>query len=256
MGLVDAAGVPPRRNVRPNVSIVKERRAGVARPVDTSAVRSPSTSLLRPRIRSNFLFHFSLDPMTAPTRAAIHQHRERGVPSEAAAILTAGYVAHVGIADEHGPVVIPMTYQFDAAEPDALYLHGALNSRLMAAVASGAPVCVTVTMVDGLVYSKTALNHSVNYRSVVCFCRAAESQPDDTRKRALLDAMIGRYWPGRGPDAGYAPMPDAHLNATAFVALRIEEMSAKQRTGGSKGPGDDDPTVPGTAGVTELRAGL
>jgi hypothetical protein len=189
--------------------------------------------------------------MTEPTtRTTLHQHRERAVPDDAPTILAAGIVAHVGIADTAGPVVIPMTYQYDLAEPETLYLHGAHSSRLMAAVASGAPVCVTVTLVDGLVYSKTALNHSVNYRSVVAFCRAATTQPDDARKRAVLDAMIGRYWPGRAPNAGYAPAPDVHLQATAFVALHIEEMSAKTRTGGSKGPGDDDPSVPGTAGVT------
>lgn len=189
----------------------------------------------------------------ATTRATLHQHRERGVPDEAPAILAAGIVAHVGIADEQGPVVIPMTYHFDPATPGALYLHGAHNSRLMQAAASGAPVCVTVTLVDGLVYSKTALNHSVNYRSVVAFCHAARTQPDDEQKRRVLDAMIGRYWPGRGPNAGYAPAPDVHLNATAFVALDIDALSAKMRTGGPKGPGDDDPTVPGTAGVTVTR---
>ncbi|HEY3288141.1 MAG TPA: pyridoxamine 5'-phosphate oxidase family protein [Gemmatimonadaceae bacterium] len=191
----------------------------------------------------------------ATDRATLHQHRERGVPDDAPAILAAGIVAHVGIADDQGPVVIPMTYQYDPATPDTLYLHGAHNSRLMQAVASGAPVCVTVTLVDGLVYSKTALNHSVNYRSVVAFCHAAATQPDEARKRAVLDAMIGRYWPGRGPGAGYAPAPDAHLDATAFVALHIDAMSAKTRTGGSKGPDDDDPAVPGTAGVTALRIG-
>ncbi|MBI2406919.1 MAG: pyridoxamine 5'-phosphate oxidase family protein [Gemmatimonadetes bacterium] len=191
--------------------------------------------------------------MTPTPRTKIRQHRERGVPDLAAQFLRDGIVAHVAIADERGPVVIPMTYQYDAAEPNTLYLHGAHNSRLLAAVASGAPVCVTVTLVDGLVYSKTALDHSVNYRSVVAFCRAAESQPDEARKRAVLDAMIGRYWPGRGPNAGYAPAPDVHLKATNFVALHIEEMSAKTRTGGANGPGDDDPSVPGTAGVTPTR---
>lgn len=122
------------------------------------------------------------------SRATLHQHRERAVLDDAPAFLAAGIVAHVGIADDQGPVVIPMTYQYDAAEPETLYLHGAHNSRLMLAVASGAPVCVTVTLVDGLVYSKTALNHSVNYRSVVAFCRAAAEQPDADRKRAILDA--------------------------------------------------------------------
>jgi nitroimidazol reductase NimA-like FMN-containing flavoprotein (pyridoxamine 5'-phosphate oxidase superfamily) len=189
-------------------------------------------------------------------RTTLHMHRERGVHDLAEQFLRDGIVAHVGIADAEGPVVIPMTYHFDPATPDELYLHGAHNSRLMRAVAAGGSVCVTVTMADGLVYSKTALNHSVNYRCVVCFCHAAATQPDAERKRFLLDGLIGRYWPGRGPGNGYAPMSDAHLDATAFVALTIDAMSAKQRTGGSKGPGDDDPTVPGTAGVTELRPGL
>ncbi len=189
----------------------------------------------------------------SPDRATLHQHRERAVPDDAPAILAAGIVAHVGIADDQGPVVIPMTYQYDLQDPATLYLHGAHNSRLLHAVASGAPVCVTITLVDGLVYSKTALNHSVNYRSVVAFCRAAATQPDDAQKRAVLDAMIGRYWPGRGPNAGYTPAPAVHLNATAFVALHIDAMSAKSRTGGAKGPGDDDPSVPGTAGVTVAR---
>lgn len=194
-------------------------------------------------------------PPRSSDRATVRMHRERAVPDSAAEFLRDGLVAHVGIADADGPIVIPMTYHFDPATPDELYLHGAHNSRLMQAVASGAGVCVTVTQVDGLVYSKTALNHSVNYRSVVCFCRAAAAQPDAARKRALLDGMIARYWPGRGPNAGYAPAPDVHLDATAFVALTIESLSAKARTGGPKGAGDDDPAVPGTAGVTELRPG-
>jgi len=197
------------------------------------------------------------DSPHAPDRARLLQHRERAVPQDAAAaILAAGIVAHVGIADAEGPVVIPMTYHFDPATPTELYLHGAHNSRLMQAVATGERLCVTVTMADALVYSKTALNHSVNYRSVVCFCRAAATQPDAERKRELLHGMIGRYWPGRAPDHGFAPIPDVHLDATAFVVLTIDAMSAKQRTGGSKGPGDDDTTVPGSAGITELRPGL
>jgi nitroimidazol reductase NimA-like FMN-containing flavoprotein (pyridoxamine 5'-phosphate oxidase superfamily) len=200
-------------------------------------------------------------PMTSsaplsPDRATIKVHQERAVTDAAPAILAVGIVAHVGIADAEGPVVIPMTYHFDPATPGLLYLHGAHHSRLMQAMASGERVCVTVTMADGLVYSKSGFNHSVNYSSVVCFCRAAERQPDGDGQRALFEGMISRYFPGRAVGTDYAPIPDKHLEITAFVALAIDAMSAKQRTGGPRGPGDDDPAVPGTAGVVELRPGL
>ena len=197
----------------------------------------------------------SNDSPLSSDRALLRQHRERAVNDDAPDFLAAGMVAHVGIADEHGPVVIPMPYHFDAATPDRIYIHGAHNSRLLNAVASGAPVCVTVTIVDGLVYAKTALNHSVNYRSVVAFCHAAPQQPTGNDARAILHAMISRYWPGRTAGVDYEVTPDKQLNATNLVALHIDAMSAKTRTGGSKGPGDDDPAVPGTAGVTELRSG-
>ena len=126
----------------------------------------------------------------------------------------------------------------------------------MDVVASGERVCVTVTMTDAIILSKTALNHSVNYRSVVCFCRAAAVQPGQDRQRALLQQMIGRYSEGRTVGVDYAEIPAKHLETTAFVALAIEAMSAKTRTGGPNGPGDDDPAVPGTAGVVELRRGF
>jgi nitroimidazol reductase NimA-like FMN-containing flavoprotein (pyridoxamine 5'-phosphate oxidase superfamily) len=186
-------------------------------------------------------------------RTQIRMHPERSAPDEADAILRAGLVAHVGFADEGQPFVIPMTYQYDAAEPDRLYLHGGQPSRLLRHLATGAPVCVTVTLLDGLVFSKTALYHSVNYRSVVCFGRAVEAPPP-ARRREILDAMISRCYPGRSVGADYAPIPDAHLDATAFIALRIDERSAKVRRGGPKGPGDADPSVPGTAGVWPLQA--
>jgi nitroimidazol reductase NimA-like FMN-containing flavoprotein (pyridoxamine 5'-phosphate oxidase superfamily) len=183
-------------------------------------------------------------------------HRERAVPDLAAEFLRDGIVAHVGIADAEGPVVIPMTYHFSTSAPRTLYLHGAHHSRLLQAVASGAAVCVTVTMADGLVYSKTALNHSVNYRSVVAFCRASATQPTQDEARVLFHAMIDRYWAGRTAGVDFEVTPQKHLDTTALIALDIEAISAKQRTGGPNGPGDDDPGVPGTAGVTELRPGF
>jgi nitroimidazol reductase NimA-like FMN-containing flavoprotein (pyridoxamine 5'-phosphate oxidase superfamily) len=199
-------------------------------------------------------------PVTAPSRcphtvtslrSRIRIHPERSRPEEAHDILAAGLVAHVGFVDGGQPFVIPMTYQFDPARPEHLYLHGAHHSRLMQHLATGAPICVTVTMVDGLVYSKTALFHSLNYRSVVVFGRAGEEPPRPERRR-LLEGMVGRYWPGRTAGCDYDPIPDDHLDPTAFVAIRIEELSAKVRRGGPKGPRDGDPAAPGTAGVTQL----
>jgi uncharacterized protein len=188
---------------------------------------------------------------TPPTRTTVRVHPERSVPEEAPAILSAGVVAHVGFEVEGQPYVIPMTYHYDPAEPKRLYLHGAHMSRLMSHLATGAAVCVTVTLTDGLVYSRTALYHSVNYRSIVCFGRASEP-PDATRQGELLEAMIARYFPGRTAGRDYEPAPPAHLEATAFIALEIEEWSAKVRRGGPKGPRDADPLSPGTAGVIPL----
>jgi nitroimidazol reductase NimA-like FMN-containing flavoprotein (pyridoxamine 5'-phosphate oxidase superfamily) len=187
-----------------------------------------------------------------PTRAPIRAHPERDRTAQAPAILAAGLVAHVGFVDGGRPVVIPMTYQYAVEEPRRLYLHGGVHGRLMVHLATGAPVCVTVTELDGLVYSRTALNHSVNYRSVVVFGRAAELQPPAAERERILAAMIARYFPGRAPGAGYQPPTGAQLDATALVALEIEEWSAKVRSGGPNGPGDDDPTLPGTAGVIPM----
>ena len=185
-----------------------------------------------------------------PAHATLRAHPERDTTDEAPRILASGLVAHVGFVERGEPVVIPMTYHADPAEPRRLYLHGGTSGRLMTHLASGAPVCVAVTLVDGLVYSRTALHHSVNYRSVVLFGRAARQQPDAAAQRRILEAMIGRYFPGRTAGVDYESIPDAHLRATALVAVDVEEWSAKTRTGGPNGPSDLDPSRPGNAGVT------
>ncbi|MDB4951490.1 MAG: flavin-nucleotide-binding protein [Gemmatimonadetes bacterium] len=191
---------------------------------------------------------------SARGRAEIRSKPQRGVPDEAAEILRAGVVAHVGFAVDGQPYVIPMTYHFDAARPDEIHLHGTQHGRLMQHLADGAPACVTVTLVDGLVYSRTAKYHSVNYRSVVAFGRAGP-QPAAEERRALLDGMVARIFPGRTAGRDYEPMPDAHLEATAFVTLRVEEWSAKARRGGPLGPQDAEPddASPYTRGVVPLR---
>ena len=180
-------------------------------------------------------------------------HAERGVPDEAAAILAEGLVAHVAFVMDGQPYVMPMSYHFDPAQPARVYLHGGHHSRLMRHLATGAPLCIEVTLVDGLVYSRTALYHSVNYRSVVVFGRSARSSPPDDVQRALLHDMVARYHPGRTAGRDYEAIPDAHLAATAFVEVVIEEWSAKARRGGPMGPMDADPSAPGSAGVLAVR---
>ncbi len=192
------------------------------------------------------------DAAALPAHAVIRAHPERDRTDEAPQILEQGIVAHVAFVDGGRPVVIPMTYQFAAEEPQRFYLHGGRNGRLMRHLATGAPVSVAVTIADGLVYSKTALDHSVNYRSVVLFGRAAEQQPGLEERRRILEAMIARYFAGRTAGVDYEPAPDAHLEATALVALEIREWSAKMREGGPNGEADRDPSRAGTAGVVSL----
>src|SRR5271166_2249062 len=144
----------------------------------------------------------------------IRQHPERAVPERARQFLAQGYVAHVGFEQDGKPYVIPMLYQYANEHPDRLYLHGGVSSRTLQQLASGVPVCVTVTQLDGLVYSRDALYHSANYRSVMCFGRA-RAIADESVKRALFQAMTLRYFPGRTVGRDYSPATPQQLNSTA-----------------------------------------
>ncbi|MGH7528257.1 MAG: pyridoxamine 5'-phosphate oxidase family protein, partial [Gemmatimonadales bacterium] len=137
----------------------------------------------------------SAEPLdvTLGHRSTIRAHPDRSAADEAPAILAAGIVAHVGFVADGQPFVIPMAYHCDPENPRRLYLHGAPATRLIQHLATGAPACVTVTLVDGLVYSRTALYHSVNYRSVVCFARASGTRYA-AADAAVLDRMIARYF--------------------------------------------------------------
>jgi nitroimidazol reductase NimA-like FMN-containing flavoprotein (pyridoxamine 5'-phosphate oxidase superfamily) len=185
------------------------------------------------------------------TRSAIHRHPERAAIEQAAAILAEGHVAHVGFVQDGQPYVIPLGYQFDAAEPERLYLHGYPGSRAMLQLASGEPVCITVTLLDGLVYSRTALNHSMNYRSVVCFGRGRRVTDHETQRR-IYRGMVSRYFEGRTPGRDYSEPTDPQLENTLLVGVDIEEWSAKARDGGPTGPLDRDENAPGTCGVVPI----
>ena len=195
-----------------------------------------------------------MSEIAAPTgwTTTIRQHAERAVPQRAEEILANGYVAHVGFEQDGRPYVIPMLYQYAADRPDRLYLHGGLSSRMIRHLASGVPVCATVTELDGLVYSRDARYHSANYRCVMCFGRGRLVEDDDL-KQSVFVAMTSRYFPGRTAGTDYAIAPKSHLDATPVVEIAIEEMSAKMREGGPKGPRDADGSASGACGVVELR---
>jgi nitroimidazol reductase NimA-like FMN-containing flavoprotein (pyridoxamine 5'-phosphate oxidase superfamily) len=162
-------------------------------------------------------------------------------PAVVFAILDAGLVAHVAFVHDHHPFVIPMAYVRKDRE---LMLHGAAASRMLEVGASGTAMSACVTILDGLVYARSAFHHSVNYRSVVVLGHAREVC-GDAEKRAFLDALVERVAPGRSP---LVRKPnDKELHATRVLALPIDEVSAKVRTGG---PVDDpeDLAVPVWAG--------
>jgi hypothetical protein len=195
--------------------------------------------------------------MSGPTlehnwTTTVRQHPERAVSDRAPEFLAQGYVAHVGFQEGGRPYVIPMLYHYSLQRPDRLYLHGGWSSRIIQHLASGVPLCITVTELDGLVYSRDAKYHSVNYRSVMCFGKAHLIE-DKEVKQAIFQEMTARYFPGRTAGTDYTAAPQAHLDTTPVLEIVIEEMSAKMREGGPKGPRDADNDAPGTCGVVELR---
>lgn len=181
-------------------------------------------------------------------RSHLKRHPERSVADETTEILAEGSVAHVGFCNDEQPFVIPFSYHFDVSEPDKIYLHGAPASRALLHIGAGAAVCISVTLLDGLVYSRTALYHSMNYRSVVVF-GTARIISEESEKAMRLEQMVARYFAGRKAGQDYEAPPSEHLSNTLLVEVKIEESSAKARRGGPMGPRDADPNAPGTCGV-------
>ena len=185
----------------------------------------------------------------SPTpRTTLHRRPARGTFDFAtiAAILDEAISCHVGFVADGQPYVIPTVH---ARIDDWLYLHGAAAGRMLRTVGAGVPVCVTVTLLDGLVLARSAFHHSVNYRSVVILGTATEvTAPED--KRAALLAIVEHVVPGRAADV--RGPNDKELRATSVLRLPIVEASAKVRTGP---PLDDEEDLaePCWAGVVPLR---
>jgi uncharacterized protein len=183
-------------------------------------------------------------PRTTPTR---YSERARYDRETVHRILDEALICHLGYSSAGRPVVLPTTH---ARLDETLYLHGSSGGgpSLAARAASGLPVCVTATLVDGLVLARSAMHHSLNFRSVVVLGDARLVE-DPAEKRRALNRLIDHVAPGR---AGDCRTPNAReLAATAVLALDLAEVSAKVRHGG---PADDpeDMTLPHWAGMVPL----
>lgn len=182
----------------------------------------------------------------APTaRTRLRRSPTRGRYDRAAidAILDAGLLCHVGYVIDGQPMVTPTLYW---REGDRVYWHGSAASNMLRAV-EGAPVCLTVSHLDGLVLARSGFHHSVNYRSVMLL---GEARVEDTSKALeLLDRFVDALVPGR---AATLRQPTAQeLKATTVVSMAIDEVSAKVREGG---PVDEpeDYELPIWAGVVPV----
>ena|SRR5688572_2182714 len=140
------------------------------------------------------------------------------------AVLDEGIVCHVAVADDEGPVVLPTGY---VRVGDEVVLHGSAANRLLRLAADGRPVCLTVTLLDGLVLTRSAFHHSMNYRSVVAFGRARVVEGEE--KERALAAFVEHMVPGRSAVA--RPPSPSELAATLVLAVPLHEASAKVRTG-------------------------
>ena len=148
-------------------------------------------------------------------------------------ILDEGFVCHVGFTVDTQPYVIPTMF---ARLQDAIYFHGSAASRMLRGVGNGIPVCVTVTLVDGLVLARSVFNHSMNYRSVVALGKAElVDAPDE--KRNALHAFTEKILPGRWMEARQPY--EKELKATSILRLPLTEVSAKIRVGAPEDDAED-----------------
>jgi hypothetical protein len=185
-------------------------------------------------------------PVTPRTRLSRLPARGRYERAQLAAILDEALWCHVGFVLDGQPYVIPTIH---ARVGERLYLHGSAASRMARSLAEGLPVCVTVSLLDGLVLARSAFHHSMNYRSVVILGTAREVVETE-EKDAALRAIVEHVAPGRSHDVrGPSPL---ELKATSVLCLPIEEASAKVRNGPPLDD-EDDYALACWAGVLPLR---
>jgi nitroimidazol reductase NimA-like FMN-containing flavoprotein (pyridoxamine 5'-phosphate oxidase superfamily) len=183
---------------------------------------------------------------TKRTRVVREPHRGAYDRETCHAILDEGIVCHIGFSVEGQPYVIPTMF---ARVGDVVYFHGSAASRMLRHLSDGAPMSLTVTLVDGLVLARSVFNHSMNYRSVVILGTPTQVNDVD-EKRAALNAFVDKVIPGRWNDARQPT--EKELSATSVLRIALDEMSAKTRSG----PVEDNPddyTLNVWAGVVPLR---
>jgi nitroimidazol reductase NimA-like FMN-containing flavoprotein (pyridoxamine 5'-phosphate oxidase superfamily) len=181
-------------------------------------------------------------------RTAVRRLPERGRydRAQADAILDEALTCHLGFVADGQPFVIPTIH---ARVGGTLYVHGSAASRMLRAAKGGPPICVTVTLVDGLVMARSAFHHSMNYRSVVVLGTAREVT-DPAEKVAALRAVVEHVAAGRWDEVRWPT--ELELKGTTVLALPIDEASAKVRTGGPKDD-EEDYALDCWAGVIPLR---
>ncbi len=185
-------------------------------------------------------------PVTERTRVVREANRAVYDREAIYEILDEGFVCHVGFTLEGQPFVIPTMY---ARIGDCLYFHGSAASRMLRGLSAEPPVCITVTLTDGLVLARSVFNHSMNYRSVVALGRATLIGDPGEKLRAL-QAFTEKLIPGRWNEARQPN--ETELRATSILKLPLTEVSAKVRIGGV----EDDPedhSFPVWAGIIPLR---
>jgi nitroimidazol reductase NimA-like FMN-containing flavoprotein (pyridoxamine 5'-phosphate oxidase superfamily) len=185
---------------------------------------------------------------TPTDRSKVKRLHERGRYDEESvfAILDAGLIAHIGYVIDGQPYVTPTAYW---RRGRTLYWHGSSASRMLRTQRDGIPVCVTVSLLDGLVVARSGFHHSINYRAVMAFGRARMIE-DAKEKEAELDYFIERIYPGRV--ATLRPVNQQELKGTTLIAMEIEEASAKVRTGEPKDD-EEDYALDIWAGVIPIR---
>ena len=185
-------------------------------------------------------------PPSGRTRVRRHPERASYERDAVREILDEGLVCHLGFVVDGTPFVMPTMY---GRHGEVLYVHGSPASRMLGAAAGEADVCLTVTLLDGLVLARSAFSHSMNFRSVVVVGRAVEVT-DPAEKCLAFQTLVEHVCRGRWADARQ-PSP-RELAATMVLRLGLDEASAKVRTGGPK-DSEEDLELPVWAGEVPLR---
>jgi hypothetical protein len=168
--------------------------------------------------------------MATTSRTKVRRHPERGTYDRETvlAILDEGLICHLGFVADDSPYVMPTMY---ARRDDVVYIHGSPASRMLRTAAGPADICLTVTLLDGLVLARSVFSHSMNFRSVVVLGRA-EEVTDVEEKMLASEALVEHVCRGRWADARHPN--EKELATTVILRLRLDEVSAKVRTGGPK----------------------